>query len=165
MGLEPHVGITAWVALSNADERARCMRMIPGSLGVIRTHDDKYGEQNILTRGQEVRDVEERQAAATPLQPGQMSIHSATFLHSSQPNRSNDRWIGFVIQSYIPPSVRQTVMQTGAQLVRGTDVVGHFEALRRPASDMDSADIAKRDWVNEIWSDILYQGAEKRRDY
>lgn len=165
MGLEPHAGITAWVALSNADEEAGCMRMIPGSHGTIRHHDDTYGEENILTRGQEVADVDETLAVSTPLRPGQMSLHNATVIHSSQPNRSNDRRIGFVIQSYIPPEVRQTVMATGAQLVRGADTKGNFEMLARPKRDMDPMDVAKRDWVNQTWSDILYRGAEKRRDY
>ena len=165
MGLEPHAGVTAWVALSNADEAAGCMRMIPGSHGTIRDHEDKYGEQNILTRGQEVADVDENLAVSTPLRPGQMSIHNATVIHSSQPNRSNDRRIGFVIQSYIPPHVRQTVLPTGAQLVRGVDTEGNFELLSRPVRDMDPANVAKRDWVNQTWSDILYRGAERRRDY
>ena len=165
MGLEPHVGITAWVALSNADEQAGCMRMIPGSHGRIRHHNDTYGEQNILTRGQEVADVDESRAVSTSLRPGQMSLHSATVIHSSQPNRSNDRRIGFVIQSYIPPNVRQTVLQTGAQLVRGNDPVGNFKLLARPASDMDPEDVDARDWVNQTWADILYQGAERRRNY
>ena len=165
MGLEPHAGITAWVALSMADEQAGCMRMIPGSHGAIRHHDDTFGEQNILTRGQQVADVDESLAVATPLRPGQMSLHNATVVHSSQPNRSNDRRIGFVIQSYIPPEVRQTVMPTGAQLVRGTDTEGNFQILARPKRDMDPAGVAKRDWVNQTWSDILYRGAEKRRDF
>lgn len=165
MGLEPHLGITAWVALSNADERAGCMRMIPGSHGAIRRHDDAYGGQNILTRGQEVADVDESLAVSTPLRPGQMSLHNATVIHSSQPNRSNDRRIGFVIQSYIPPEVRQTILPTGAQLVRGTDTEGNFGPLGRPTRNMDPTDVARRDRVNQTWSDILYCGAEERRDY
>lgn len=165
MGLEPHVGVTAWVALSTADDESGCMQMIPGSQHEIRDHNDTYGEQNILTRGQEVPDVDESKAVSTPLRPGQMSIHSAQVIHSSQPNRSNDRRIGFVIQSYIPPHVRQTVMETGAQLVRGTDTEGNFKPLSRPKTDMHPEDLAAKEWVNEVWAEILYQGATRRRDY
>ncbi len=165
MGLTPHVGITAWVALSVADEKSGCMQMIPGSQGGIRDHEDTYGEPNILTRGQEVQDVDEGKAVSTPLRPGQMSLHSATVIHSSQANRSNDRRIGFAIQSYIPPSVRQTILRNGAQLVRGKDTIGNFERLNRPTVDMDPDDIAKRDWNNQTSADILYHGAERRRDY
>ena len=40
---EPHVGITAWVALSPATYESGCMKMIPGSHAEIRPHDDTYG--------------------------------------------------------------------------------------------------------------------------
>ena len=165
MGLEPHVGITAWVALSEANDESGCMQMIPGSHGEIKDHSDTFGEENILTRGQEVQDVDESKAVSTPLRPGQMSIHSARVIHSSQPNRSDNRRIGFVIQPYMPPHVQQTITPTGAQLIRGNDPFGNFEHLPRPKSDMSSDNIAKRDWVNQTWADILYHGAEKRRDY
>ena len=165
MGLEPHVGLTAWVALSNADDESGCMQMIPGSHHEIRDHNDTYGAQNILTRGQEVPDVEASKAVSTPLRPGQMSIHSARVIHSSQPNRSSDRRIGFVIQSYMPPHVQQTLVKTGAQLVRGEDTHDNFKLLTRPATDMNPDDIATKDWVNETWAEILYHGAEKKRDF
>ncbi len=165
MGLEPHVGVTAWVALSHSNDESGCMQMIPGSHAEIREHNDTFGETNILTRGQEVADVDESQAVSLTLRPGQMSIHSARVIHASQPNRSQDRRIGFVIQPYMPPNVRQTIVPTGAQLIRGTDPNGHFKRLGRPKSDMDPGDIETRDWVNDTWADILYHGAEKRRDY
>lgn len=165
MGLEPHGGVTAWVALSHSNDESGCMQMIPGSHGEIRAHNDTFGETNILTRGQEVADVDESQAVSLTLRPGQMSIHSARVIHASQPNRSQDRRIGFVIQPYMPPNVRQTIVPTGAQLIRGTDPHGHFKRLERPKSDMDPGDVETRDWVNDTWADILYHGAEKRRDY
>ena len=164
MGLEPHVGVTAWVALSNADDESGCMQMIPGSQHDLLDHIDTYGEANILARGQQVKDVDETKAVSTPLRPGQMSLHSACVIHSSQPNRSNDRRIGFVIQSFIPPNVRQTVVETGAQLVRGTDTYGNFRPLSRPKTDMDPEDLAAKAWVNNVWAEILYTGAERRRD-
>ncbi|MFT4716990.1 MAG: non-heme Fe2+,alpha-ketoglutarate-dependent halogenase [Paracoccaceae bacterium] len=165
MGLEPHVGITAWVALTTASEESGCMRMIPGSQGDIRDHNDTYGEENILTRGQEVQDVDESKAVSTPLKAGQMSIHSARVVHSSLPNRSNDRRIGFVIQSFMPPYVQQKHARVGAQLIRGSDPFGNFDVLGRPKSDMAPLDLVKRDKVNKTWADILYHGAQKRRDF
>ncbi|QGX98203.1 phytanoyl-CoA dioxygenase family protein [Roseovarius faecimaris] len=165
MGLEPYSGVTAWVALSPATQESGCMMMIPGSHDRLRDHEDTYGETNILTRGQEVQDVDESLAVATELRPGQASFHSATVIHASQPNRSNDRRIGFVIQSYMPPDVRQVIKPTGAQLVRGEDTHGNFYRLGRPTRDMDPEDVRMRDKVNAEWSDILYHGAEKRRNY
>ena len=165
MGLEPHVGITAWVALSDSNAESGCMQMIPGSHGKILDHNDTYGEENILTRGQEVQNVDESNVQSCPLRPGQMSIHSARVVHSSQPNRSNDRRIGFAIQSYIPPHVAQTLAPTYAQLVRGEDKIGNFKRAGRPSKNMASADVALRDEVSKSWAEILYAGAKKRRDY
>lgn len=165
MGLEPDVGITLWVALSHANEESGSMRMIPGSHDRIRAHTDTYGEENILTRGQEVEDVDESTAVTLDLKPGQMSIHSDRVIHSSLPNRSDDRRIGFVLQCFIPPHVRQTIKPMAAQHVRGNDPYGHFEIIGRPKRDMDPADVAMRDRVNQVWSDILYHGAKQRRNY
>ncbi len=165
MGLEPHAGVTAWVALSHSNETSGCMQMIPGSHSQILDHNDTFGETNILTRGQEVEDVDASDAVPLILRPGQMSIHSARVIHASQPNRSADRRIGFVIQPYMPPSVQQTITPTGAQLVRGRDDHGNFKLIGRPKSDMNPNDVATRNWINETWSDILYHGAEKRRNY
>ncbi len=165
MGLEPHVGITAWVALSPATKESGCMAMIPGSHHEIKDHEDTYGETNILTRGQEVQDVDESKAVATELRPGQASFHSARVIHASQPNNSDDRRIGFVIQPYMPPSVEQVIVPTGAQLVSGEDPHGNFYRLDRPKRDMDPADVKMRDKVNKEWADILYHGAKMRRDY
>ena len=91
MGLEPHVGITAWVALSPSNEQSGCMQMIPGSHSAILEHDDTFGADNILTRGQSVPDVDETNAVSLPLRPGQASFHHARVIHAPQPNRSSPR--------------------------------------------------------------------------
>jgi len=165
MGLEPHVGVTAWVALSPSNEKSGCMQMIPGSQDAIRDHDDTFGEENILTRGQEVRDVDRSRAVSLILRPGQMSLHSARVIHASQPNRSDDRRIGFAIQPYMPPHVAQTIRRTGAQLIRGHDPHGNFDLVGRPGTDMAPQDLAIRDEINRTWADILYDGARQRRNF
>ena len=166
MGLDPNEGVTAWVALSDANETSGCMEMIPGShKGSMHDHNDTYGEQNILTRGQEVTDVDPAKAVATPLRAGQVSFHHQRVIHGSQPNRSNDRRIGFAIQSYITPDVKQTKGTTHVQLARGEDRFGNFESAPRPKSDMTPDDVAMRDHMNNLWSDILYHGAEKVGKY
>ena len=166
MGLEPHVGVTAWVALSPSTPESGCMRMIPGSHRAgLRAHEDTFGEDNILTRGQEIRGLDEARAVDLLLRPGQASFHHPRTIHSSAPNRSHDRRIGFVIQSYLPPDVVQTRARTHAQLARGRDPFGNFDLAARPSEDMAPEDVAFRDRVNAVWADILYEGAEKRRDY
>ncbi|MEM7428826.1 MAG: phytanoyl-CoA dioxygenase family protein [Pseudomonadota bacterium] len=165
MGLEPYSGVTAWVALSPATVESGCMRMIPGShKEVIHEHTDTFGEDNLLTRGQDIVGLDESRAVDTPLRPGQVSFHSMRTAHCSNPNRSDDRRIGVAIQCYMPPDVRQTLAKTHAQLVRGKDPFGHFAEAPRPAADMAPESVSLRDEVNAAWSEILYAGAEKRRN-
>jgi len=164
MGLEPHIGITAWIALSDSNNESGCMQMIPGSHSHMKEHYDTFGEDNILTRGQEIQEIDEAKTVSTPLRPGQASFHSVRVIHSSQPNKSNDRRIGFVIQTFMSPSVTQTKSRVAAQLVRGKDNFGNFDVVGRPERDMNPKDIASRDKINSIWAEHLYEGAEKKRD-
>ena len=165
MGLDPHDGVTAWVALSPATVESGCMRMIPGShKAPMHEHTDTFAEDNLLTRGQDIKNLDESTAVDTPLQPGQVSFHCKRVIHASNPNRSGDRRIGLAIQAYLPPHVRQTIVPTHAQLVRGNDPYGHFKQAPRPARDMQPDSVALRDEVNAAWSEILYAGAEKRRN-
>lgn len=166
MGFEPMAGVTAWLALSPSDQVSGCMRMLPGShMDGIRVHEDTYGEDNILTRGQQISDLDESQAVDLVLRPGQMSLHNQQIAHASMPNRSDDRRIGFAIQSYMPPSMRQTLGRSLVAHVAGAPVTAPHEALPRPLADMSADAIAARDEANRVYADILYHGAEQRRNY
>lgn len=166
MGLEPDNGVTAWVALSASNEHSGCMQVVPGShkVGML-DHKDTFSETNILTRGQEVQGVDTRTAVSMPLEPGQVSFHHQKVVHSSQPNKSNDRRIGFAIQTYFSPDVKQTKGTTYVQLARGEDKFGNFEIAPRPSTNMRVSDVAMRDNMNQHWADILYHGSDKRRDF
>ena len=166
MGIEPHEGVTAWIALSPATPEAGCMRAIPGShQDPVRRHLDSFGADNILTRGQVAQGVDETQAVDMPLQPGQMSLHHMRLIHGSRPNRSAGRRIGLAIQAYFPTSSRQTKVPVAAQLVRGHDDYGHWEPGRRPQREMVPEDCAFRADLNARWADILYDGAEQKRAF
>ena len=164
MGLSENIGITAWVALSEANGESGCMSMIPGSQKKMLVHKDTFGKDNILTRGQEVQNVDAGKAVETPLRPGQASFHCPTVIHGSQPNRSEHRRIGFAIQTYIPTNVKSIHGRGSAQLVRGIDTFGHFDLLQRPKSNMEEAQVIARDRINKEYANILYLGAKKTRD-
>lgn len=166
MGIDPFLGVTAWLALSESNTTSGCMRMVPGThTDEIRAHTDTFGEENILTRGQTIEDVDEDLAVDLPLEPGQLSFHHPRIIHGSRPNRGSDRRIGFAVQSYLQPVSRQTVCRTHAQLARGTDTHGHFDPAPRPAGDMSADDVSLWNRVGEQWTEILYHGADQRRDY
>ncbi|MCP5081838.1 MAG: phytanoyl-CoA dioxygenase family protein [Alphaproteobacteria bacterium] len=166
MGLEPHdSAVCAWIALTPSNSTNGCMSMIPGShKHGVAEHADTFGEDNILTRGQTIEGVDESMAVDLILEPGQMSFHHMRTVHGSKPNRSSDRRIGFTIQPYMMPEMRQVISPTMAQLVRGTDARGHFEIAPRPERSMDSDSVAQRDRNNAQWAEILYEGADHRRN-
>ncbi len=137
-GLDSDELVTAWVALSPCTKESGCMKMAPGSHRTGRMeHTDTHAEDNILHRGQEVRDADLSDAIHVELAPGQASLHHGWVLHGSGPNTSGDRRIGLTFQ-YAATSMRQTVVEgESATLVRGEDRYGHF--LPEPACEHDFA--------------------------
>ena len=167
MGLDSLDFPTPWIALSPSNIETGCMTMIAGSHKTkIQNHEDTFAENNILTRGQVIQDVDESKAVDLILQPGEMSIHHGAVIHGSQPNNSNQRRIGFSLQSYMPNNVKQIVGRNLWTHVRGQkrqDDDGIL--LDRPRFNMDPNTVAQRKIANENLSEILYKGAKEKRNY
>ena len=167
MGLDSLDFPTPWIALSPSNLETGCMTMIAGSHKTkIQNHEDTFAENNILTRGQVIQDVDESKAVDLILQPGEMSIHHGAVIHGSQPNNSNQRRIGFSLQSYMPNNVKQIVGRNLWTHVRGQkrqDDDGML--LDRPRFNMDPNTVAQRKMANENLSEILYKGAKEKRNY
>ena len=124
-GLSSDRVVSAWLALSPASIEAGCMRVMPGThIGDTLAHRDLYREDNMLTRGQEiVEGVDDEAAVHMPLEAGQMSLHSYRLAHASGPNLSDDRRIG-VSMHFMPTDTAQIVGDwDSAALVRGTLVI------------------------------------------
>lgn len=146
--LEPHLHVTAWIALSDASELAGCMRVVPGShLRGAFAHDDQPGPDNMIRRGQGISGHFDAEAGIPmPLRAGEMSLHHTDLVHASGANRSDDRRIGFAI-SFIPAQVRPTgAVRPSALCVRGRDH-GHFlpEARLEQPPESDAAIQAHRE--------------------
>jgi len=167
MGMTSNNFVTPWVALSPSNRQTGCMSMIPGShKSQIRPHDDTFAEDNILTRGQVVKDVDESLAVDLILEPGQMSLHHGEIVHGSQANLSQERRVGYALQSYMTNDIRQHVGKNMWLPARGEPRTGDDEVLlHRPASDMDEQAVRQREVVDQNFGDILYHGAEQRRSY
>ncbi len=167
MGMNKNTFLTPWIALSPSNLETGCMSMIPGSHhNHIVDHEDTFAEDNILTRGQRVNNVDESQAVHLILKPGQMSVHHCEVVHGSQPNKSSQRRIGFALQSYMQHDVRQTIGQNQWMHCRGEkrrddDLV----ELRRPRYDLDPLSMSDREAASKNYADILYNGAKQRRLY
>jgi non-heme Fe2+,alpha-ketoglutarate-dependent halogenase len=137
--LDPPEQMTAWVAMSEASEKAGCMRMIPGSHRAgFMAHEEKPSSGNIIRRGRAIHDrYAEGEGVPVALRAGEMSLHNTHTVHSSGPNRSDDRRIGLGI-SYVPTRLKpRGEARSSALLVRGEDRFRHFhpeERLRVPLS-------------------------------
>jgi non-haem Fe2+, alpha-ketoglutarate-dependent halogenase len=152
--------VTAWLALSPSTPESGCMRVVPGThLREVVPHQDTFGSQNMLSRGQEIAvEVDEDHAVDLVLEPGQMSLHHVKIFHGSRPNRAADRRLGFAIR-YLPPHVHQEVGADSATLVRGEDRFGYFEPEPAPESDLAPEAVALHKAVRERRTAILMRGA------
>ena len=167
MGLDSMNFPTPWIALSPSNKETGCMTMISGSHKLkIQEHEDTFAENNILTRGQVIQNVDESRAVDLILEPGEMSIHHGAVIHGSQPNRGSQRRIGFSLQSYMPNDVSQVVGRNIWTHVRGQkreDKDGLM--LDRPRFNMDPTTVAQRKLANDNLSSILYKGSKEKRNY
>jgi len=162
IGLEPHNWVTAWVAVTDANEQNGCMRMWVGShKEKLKDHNQKFDQNNLLTRGQTVENVPINETKPVVLKAGQMSLHHPAIVHGSDQNRSNDRRIGFVIQSYIGTNVKQVLGKMYVQLARGKDSFNFHENAKRAVELMNNKDILLKKKANEELQKIFYKDAKK----
>ena len=166
IGLEPHNWVTAWLAVTDANEENGCMRMWKGSHKEdLKFHNQKFDENNLLTRGQTVENVSINETTPVVLKAGQLSLHHPKIVHGSGPNKSKDRRIGFVIQSYIGSNVDQVLGKIYVQQARGNDTFKYHEHVKRATELMNNNDITTRKKANEELSKIFYSGSNKIGKY
>ena len=162
IGFEPYNWVTAWLAITDANEENGCMRMWSGShKEKIKDHRDTYNENNLLTRGQTVQNVPIEKTTPNILKAGQLSLHHPMIVHGSGPNKSNQRRIGFVIQSYIGANVDQVLGKIFVQQARGKDTFKYHEHTKRPFELMNKNDIIFKNKANEELAKIFYKDAKK----
>jgi len=148
-GLDPQQEVTCWVGMTDADTENGCMRVSPGShLGADAVHDETYDPQNMLGRGQTIRDIDDGKAVYMPVKAGQFSMHHERTIHGSMPNPSDRRRVGISF-FYMPTHVRSTIGRRTATLVRGTDKYGHWDPEPMPKTDLDPVCM---EFLRQSWS-------------
>lgn len=127
---------SAWIALTPSHRANGCMRVVPGSHkeGLL-AHDNIRDDPNLLNkRGERInRAVDESQAVDVILQPGEMSLHHSTIIHSSNANESDEPRVGFIVRF-----VTHQFDNRGRPLlrVRGEGDCSHL-SLAEPPAKMD----------------------------
>ena len=166
IGLEPHNWVTAWIAITDSNENNGCMKVWSGShKDNLKEHDQMFNEGNLLTRGQTINNVPINKTTSLILKAGQMSLHHPTVVHGSGLNNSNDRRIGFVIQSYIGTDVKQVLGKNSVQIARGIDKFNYHKTIERPKSLMNKNDLRAKKQENKNLQEIFYKGSAKKGAY
>ena len=110
-------------------------------------HEETFAKDNMLAKGQSLVGIDESQAVEMPLEPGEFSMHHERMAHSSLPNQSDDRRIGFAF-FYVPAHVRSVHGRARATLVRGVDRFGHWDPDTLPTRDLDPASMEE---LSKAW--------------
>ena len=166
IGLEPFNWVTAWVAITDSNEKNGCMKVWSGShKDNLKDHDQLFDEGNLLTRGQTINNVPKDKIKPLILNAGQMSLHHPAVVHGSELNKSNDRRIGFVIQSYIGTNVKQILGKNSVQLARGIDKFNYHKKIDRPKRIMDKKDLEIKKKENDNLQEIFYKGSKKKGSF
>jgi len=160
-GLDTDQLVSVWLALSVSSPASGCIRVLPGShKEASMTHMDTYHEHNMLTRGQEIRGIDEATSVNLAVKPGEVAIFDYRLAHASYPNSSDDRRIGVGIR-YIPPETRQILRPwDSATLVRGEDRFSHFELEPRPRFDFDPEAVEIHKRADAAQRAVYYSGAQ-----
>jgi non-haem Fe2+, alpha-ketoglutarate-dependent halogenase len=147
-GLDPHEEVTVWLALSRASSESGCLKVIPRShLGPDLVHEETYAADNLLSRGQSLKDIDESSAVEMPLEAGEFSIHHERTAHGSLANKSDDRRIGIAF-FYMPAHVRSTLGRRTAMHVSGADVHHHWDTDPEPKIDLDPTSVK---FLESVW--------------
>lgn len=124
--------ITLWLAIDPAVEGNGCMQVIPGShLERDRLYQELTDRTSVFDEALDPSEVDTSQAVALELEPNQCSVHAASLVHGSAPNRSRMRRCGFTMR-YISTAVRFNHEEVGDRhqiyLARGADRAGNVYA-------------------------------------
>jgi ectoine hydroxylase-related dioxygenase (phytanoyl-CoA dioxygenase family) len=165
-GLDDAEEITCWVALSDASIASGAMKFVPGSHTESAVdHIDTFNENNLLSRGQEIAvEVDEKDAVAVVLAPGQSSMHHGHLFHASGPNTTGARRIGSAIR-YLKASMKQRDgTKSLVAHVSGEDKWGNFKVALAPKGRLheDDFELCRQD--AEARRRIFYAGAEPKKD-
>lgn len=141
----PVVGITAWVALTEATPENGCVELLKGSHTKTIPHEvfghdrlsrlrERMGKRIIKGQRAVPRYVDPADAVPMPVKPGQFFIFTERTVHRAGPNNTNARRMGLAVRITVP-SVRighdQIFPGHEAIVVRGEDRFG-FNRIGTP---------------------------------
>ncbi|MEM9432665.1 MAG: phytanoyl-CoA dioxygenase family protein [Pseudomonadota bacterium] len=157
--------VTAWIPLSPATPASGCMQFVAGShKNAILPHEDTFDDNNLLSRGQEVRvEVAPEDKTSIEIHPGQMSLHHGLTVHGSGPNTSGDRRIAAVVR-YLRPNIAAQKGSDYAMLARGQDRAGNFHLIDPPEENFAPDHVALYEKIRHAQAKVMMAGASSKTE-
>ena len=157
-----HVSVTAWLALTDSTDEKGCVKVIPGShRDPVHAHDETYDPDNLLSRGQSIRDIDPARAVNMELRAGQFSIHHEMVVHGSAANLGDSRRIGISF-SCIPTDVKALEGPQSILLLSGENLPGHWQLDPAPRYDFDPLSMAALERVQQAYRNPAFRNEEER---
>jgi chlorinating enzyme len=157
-----HVSVTAWLALTDSTAEKGCVKVIPGShRDPVHAHDETYDPDNLLSRGQSIRDVDPTKAVDMELRAGQFSIHHEMVVHGSTANLGDGRRIGISF-SCIPTEVKALEGPQSILLLSGENLPGHWALDPAPRHDFDPLSMAALVRAQDAYRNPAFRNEEER---
>ncbi|MBI3832372.1 MAG: phytanoyl-CoA dioxygenase family protein [Planctomycetes bacterium] len=99
--LNPHLNLSAWMAIDACTEENSCVRIIPGSHKKILQHV-KATEGMAFSEMAQMQGIDVNKAVRMVLQPGEFFFFNERTLHQSNKNVSNKRRMGLAARLTLP---------------------------------------------------------------
>lgn len=145
-------GATAWIALTDSTPEKGNIKVIPGSHREVIQHVENFDDDNILSRGQTVPDVDVSKAVDMPMKAGQFSIHHELLVHGSAPNTTAERRLGISF-ACVPTEAKPLSGPNTGVLIAGKNLPGHWVLNKEPAFDLDPVGLAELKAVQDAYRD------------
>jgi ectoine hydroxylase-related dioxygenase (phytanoyl-CoA dioxygenase family) len=127
--------VSAWIALSASTRQSGCLRVIPGTHHSHLPHREQPTDGHMLTSGLTLdQDIDLGRVVDVCLRPGEMSFHHERLVHGSEPNRADDKRIGFAIR-YLAADVTQELPHHEVIVASGQPRSDHYRILSDPPTD------------------------------
>jgi non-haem Fe2+, alpha-ketoglutarate-dependent halogenase len=131
--------VSAWIALSPSNQQSGCLRVVPGTHHSHLPHREQPTDEHMLASGLTLEeDIDPSRVVDVCLRPGEMSFHHERLVHGSEPNRSEDKRIGFAIR-YLAADVTQELPHHEVIVASGQPQSDHYRIL----SDLPTDDLAE----------------------
>ena len=143
--------ISDWIALSDSTIENGCMQFIPKSHHSILSHKTELNSNNLLSSGITVNDIIAKDTAINiELKAGEMSLHHVNLLHSSTPNISSNKRIGFAVR-YISSEFSQELKHHDVILASGRYNKNHFKVLESEPTGSIESNIIKQKTAHDLY--------------